>query len=74
MYECWTFARGLKALETRVVFADPRVGLLAVLLVYIAAWQVLILWKFPKAFVGWSGPLRRSRPSSSGSGSPGCSG
>lgn len=63
MYECWTLAalllcailiaRRLKGLETRVVFADPRVGLLAALLVYIAAWQVLILWKFPKAFVGW---------------------
>lgn len=63
MYECWTFAalllcaivivRQLKGLETPHVFADRRVALLAALLVYIAAWQVLILWKFPKAFVGW---------------------
>jgi hypothetical protein len=63
MYEFWTLAalllcailiiRRLKRLETRVVFADRRVRLLAALLVYIAAWQVLILWKFPKAFVGW---------------------
>ena len=63
MYEYWSLAalllcavliiRRLRGLEIRVVFADYRVRLLAALLVYIAAWQVLILWKFPKAFVGW---------------------
>lgn len=63
MYECWTLAalllgailtiRRLKGMPAPAAFADGRVRLLAALLVYIAAWQVLILWKFPKAFVGW---------------------
>jgi len=62
MYEFWTLAalllcailifRRLKRLETGV-FADRRMSLLAALLLYISFWQVLILWKFPRAFVGW---------------------
>jgi len=63
MYEFWALAalllclivigRRLKGLGTRAFFDDSRVRLLAALFVYIAAWQVLILWKFPRAFVGW---------------------
>ncbi len=63
MYEFWALA----ALLLCLIVAIPRLGgrtaggilidrwtaWLAVLLVYIGVWQVLILWKFPKAIVGW---------------------
>ena len=63
MYEFWVLAalllclivisRRLRGLGTRVFFGDLRVNLLAALLVYIAAGHVLILWEFPRVFVGY---------------------
>ncbi len=63
MYEFWALAalllclmvagRRLRGRATPVVFSDRWTIWLAVLIVYIAFWQVLILWKFPKAIVGW---------------------
>lgn len=62
-YEFWVLAglllgvvvavRRLRGRDVRAVLADRWMSWLAVLVVYIAAWEVLILWKFPKAFVGW---------------------
>jgi hypothetical protein len=46
-------ARWLRGGDVRAVLTDRWTGWRAVLVVYIGGWQVLILWKFPKAFVGW---------------------
>lgn len=63
MYEFWALAalllclvvvsRRLRGRATGIFFADRRVLWLTGLIVYIMFWQVLILWRFPKAVVGW---------------------
>jgi 4-amino-4-deoxy-L-arabinose transferase-like glycosyltransferase len=63
MYEFWALAalllclivamRRLGGRATGGIFSDGWTVWIAVLIVYIGCWQVLILWKFPKAVVGW---------------------
>jgi 4-amino-4-deoxy-L-arabinose transferase-like glycosyltransferase len=63
MYEFWMLAvlflftaavvRRLRGLDTGAIISDRHTLLLAATLVYTLLWQVLILWKFPKAVVGW---------------------